>query len=448
MNKGSESYTQTPESSHSSKEAYGQIGETALLLCREQKRSEILPDAKNLTAYRKRLLDKIILPIETSDGINKCYDFLLDTVIREEINHITAMKNSVSRVLRLDGYKSPDWNEKDTLELSNAIKLDISNHILKSIRATYQEGGIDAVKQDFPMVKTSGTEWTQILTISKPTLEAYINNPEIPIGDSLKAIIECSNATSEHCGEEYNCPYAVRHMNGKTSYQGKRTDGRYRFYLNCPSGNLRRDFLVTYAKKCIDRRIPFDMKGAEIINDGRSPEPKRADGVIMYIQSDHLEDALEIMQEIDEEKPELTEKFGTPPITTGQMSFFGIAQSRREATWNYLFDRVSRWALFKTTLEAMLSSSKFAEKEKAQIEELLNNLRDNDGEELSKTNPNWSPEMIDYIKNNIKTFDGGSMRTRFNMNLKTLFSKANFGDKKHTNYPFCFSDAFYSLLEN
>ncbi len=395
--------------------------------------------------YRKQLLSDGAFPIQTQEGITKCYDYLLSLVINGKFQ-----KTSVSRTLRLDGYKSPNWSEKDTTEIRLNTSVNIAEYLLESTRVVYREGGAQAVEEEFPAINASGTQWTQIMTISRPTLEALIKNPHGGlIGSSLEAIINCCNVYGEHSCTDVDCPYKIRHTNDVPESKEKigRSDGRYRFYLNCPSGRSRGAFLESYAKKCIDRRIPFDMKDLELENDGKSPEPQRSDGVILYILPDHLEDSLAIMKEIEEENPELIKQFGTPPMTTAQMSYFGVSQSRKDATWNHMFDRVSKFAFVRTMLAYMSASGEFTSEEKEALTKQVNEIDEIDFYSTAIKYPSFSPDMEEFIKSRASSLNKASLRDMFSICLKQLFSKANFGDKKHTNYPFCFGSAFYSAKE-
>lgn len=417
------------------------IGKTALTSDNDT-RTESLPEAKNLANYRKRLIDDGYFPIETREGSDKCYEFLLSQAIDDDFN---SKGRSVSRQLKLEGYKNPDWSEQDTTEIFQNASVDVVLHILSAIRNAYQEHGIDAVQAQFPKIKTSGTDWTQILTTSKRSLLDCYRDPTNPnITPSLKTILKCCNLMEEHAGNIIECPYDIptRTNNIVPADQAQFSDGKYRIYFSSPSGKPRAEFLTTYAKKCIDEKIPFDMKGMERPNREPGSAPSYFDSTVFYVLPDHLEKTIKILEEIKQESPDLIAKFGSPITTADNMGYYTVAQSRKQATWNYLFDRVSKWAFYKTIASQMSLEGLANDNEHAAY------LQENAGFKLSITEPILPEEMQNYIHAKSGSLNMTALKSMFFINLKQLFSLTNFGDTKHTEYPFCFSKTYYSPAEN
>lgn len=417
------------------------IGKTALV-SDEDSRSELLLEAKQLSQYRKDLLDNGYFPIETKEGSDKCYGFLLEQVLNNSFN---SHKESVSRQLKLDGHKNPDWSEPDSTKTIQDASADVALHVLTTIREIYKTHGVEVVQAQFPKIKTSGTDWTQILTISHDSLLNYLddqNNSNIT--PSLKTILRYCNLIEEHAGTITECPYKASTKTAEETPENHAqfTDGRYRIYFNSPSGKARADFLTSYAKKCIDQRIPFDMKGMERPNKGSDSIPSYSDGTVFYVSPENLEKSIKILETIKQESPSLIAKFGSPIATADIIDYYSIAQSRKQATWNNLFDRVSKWAFYKT-IASQMSLEGLANDDKN-----VAYLHDDASLKLSTTTPQLSEAMQNYIYAKRSALNLGSLKSMFFVNLKQLFSLANFGDTKHTEYPFCFSKTFYSSSEN
>ena len=387
---------------------------------------------QELSETRRELLAEGEFPAETEEGMKKCFDYLCASAVDG-----TFVSNSVSRKMRMDDYKNPDWSEPDTREQQLDASVDVAFHMIESIREVYRNGGTAAVQEQFPGVAASGVDMSQLLTISKDVLAQCFNEPDnARVTDSLRKIINCCWIGGEYAGAPQACPYklsTVSELQQKYNAEDARSDGRYRFYLNAPSGKARCNFLALYAKKCIDQRIPFEMKGIEVLNNGTTSEPSRADGIILYAQAENFEESLRILKEIEKENPELAAKFGSPVATAEKMSYFGVSQSRKDATWNYLFDRVSKNAFHKTIAEAMGLPTDDARYSQPDADK-----------QIAKGMSGLSDEMIDFIRNG----GANSLHDSFISNLKQMFSLANFGDTKHQDAHFCFSDCFYSEEEN
>lgn len=109
---------------------------------------------------------------------------------------------------------------------------------------------------------------------------------------------------SEHNGAEV--PYL-----DKNEYDGY----MFRIYLNPPKRNKANlKFILEYIKKCIDKRIPFDMKAA-----GTGGTKNNLDGTILYSNSKYLDRHIDAIEEVIAENPDIMEKFGTPICTGGMV---------------------------------------------------------------------------------------------------------------------------------
>lgn len=112
---------------------------------------------------------------------------------------------------------------------------------------------------------------------------------------------------------------------GESSSSG--TDYDYRIYIN---NNLCEDcilFLSEYIKKCIERGIPYNMKGLEHVDVDAS---NRKDGTVLYINHENFLKHVKVLKEIVAEHPEILKSIGQglylgakiPGLDETRFSFF------------------------------------------------------------------------------------------------------------------------------
>lgn len=66
-----------------------------------------------------------------------------------------------------------------------------------------------------------------------------------------------------------------------------------------------------FCKKCQERNLPYNLKFSGMV--------KRDDSFVVYSDTEHLADYIEILREIFAEKPEYLDKIGEPPEFTGKI---------------------------------------------------------------------------------------------------------------------------------
>ena len=98
-----------------------------------------------------------------------------------------------------------------------------------------------------------------------------------------------------------------RYVNAKKT-AGMLTE--HRLYINSDPLDTYK-VAMQFIKKCIQRNIPYDFKFDEAGN--------RDDTIVIYSDTEHLVDFINILNEIKKENPEIGEKFQAPPILTGKI---------------------------------------------------------------------------------------------------------------------------------
>ncbi len=114
---------------------------------------------------------------------------------------------------------------------------------------------------------------------------------------------------------------------------------RYRVYINTASNSDQTDtFLTDYMKMCINKKIPFNMKGSQDIGEDRN------DNTVLYLDETHLLEYLQILDTLGTLHPDIVSNFGTPPKLTASLSskspsiqekWFGFCDLGEETTGTY-----------------------------------------------------------------------------------------------------------------
>lgn len=98
-----------------------------------------------------------------------------------------------------------------------------------------------------------------------------------------------------------------RHVN---SYQEEKINVEHRLYLNMELADIYKTATL-FVNKCNDKNIPYYFKFDRM--------GTRDDSMVLYSDTKHLKDYLEILGEIKKEHPDLVSRFYNPPILTGKI---------------------------------------------------------------------------------------------------------------------------------
>lgn len=120
----------------------------------------------------------------------------------------------------------------------------------------------------------------------------------------------------------------------------KNEKNAYRIYINLSGNSDKADtFITDYIKMCINRKIPFSMKG----HQGKEEDSK--DNTVLYISEDKLLEYLQILDELSIIHSDTIRSFGEPPLLTQKLKsripnvqdgWFGFADLGQDgcATYN------------------------------------------------------------------------------------------------------------------
>ncbi len=306
-------------------------------------------------------------------------------------------------------------------------------------------------------------ELQEIASITDAQMKELIEDKNIKtnIGNFVKNVYDTScDLEEEHNGADPIYPFE------KTMYYEINSYGGYnkRIYLNPPLKNITTyKFLSEYIKKCIDRRIPFDMKGFGSLKHGETS----LDGTILYSSNKYFDSHLECLEEVIKENPDLMNTFGTP-IYTGAMvkdknnrTYYTIGAGlpcqirppyniSLPSTYNDYIDRainltylISSAKLIKQYFVRVLHQykeldedtklliNKLSNPENCSAEELINIGNLNQMEEIRKMSYYIISQKKEHGTKQEQQDVMDRLRTTFSNNFKMVCSVLKFKDKDH-----------------
>ena len=242
-------------------------------------------------------------------------------------------------------------------------------------------------------------------------------------------------------------PYITKKQNADKNH--------FRIYINTSNGENLAEFLREYASRCIQKRIPHTMKGKQ--NDAEY----RTDGTILYVNVDHIEDVLQILEDIKDERPELLETFGSPLSLAHNESYYAITThpGGSEFTYNDFIDRLTEVALVKVLAERILerhkktlTSEQCEELEKLAKDETIFDYTPNPKDKMSpfymrkSTSGVMCKNFYNHYMNQIMSImelENNDLITLMREKLKVCTSLAYYGDTEHLGHSITFPKALY-----
>ena len=239
-----------------------------------------------------------------------------------------GMNKTHSRKIKIEGYLEPQNDEENiNQDAVESLKYEIIRHIAQALLENVPQD--DRAKVALPVSDyidgwdmLDNVKVGNLMSISKMTndkIEELLksdNTTNSSINFIKNVYQNCCDFENEHNG--VNPPYNVE----KTSREEKNSDPfgygyNKRIYLNPPYKNMSTYiFLTEYIKKCIDERIPFDMKGKGSLSHSED----ELDGMVLYSNNTYFDKHLTILEEIINENPDLIDTFGTPICTGGMVT--------------------------------------------------------------------------------------------------------------------------------
>lgn len=417
----------------------------------------------------KEVKRRISLPILTPDGITA----MIDSCIEKH-----GMNKTHSRSIVMYGYKNPVDNEESVSEVEiEKIKFGIIKHMAQSLLRDCDIGDSSKTISQFISgweEKNSGLDVTieelqEIATMSDEDIKkSIIEKSDDNIGHFISKTYKTScNFENDHNGKNPIYPFEETSDTEKNTLTGYNK----RLYLNPPHNNISTyKFLAEYIKKCIDRRIPFDMKGF----GSQDYIPGELDGMILYSSNKHFDYHLECLEEVIKENPEIMKTFGSPIYTgarvndeNGEVYYTigaGFPCTHRGRTYNGYIDSAinmtyltSSAKLIKQYFPLILTEYRKLDEETKNLILKLNSLEKCSAEELRRIETLEFKEQKDTIRElaykiiTHKKEKGteqeqeevmGKLKATFSNNFKVICSALKFNDKTHINTPIYKDDSF------
>lgn len=413
------------------------------------------------------ILSTVYVPIDNQKGMIK----IIESCLRKD-----GQNKAHSRTLKLDDYREPRHSNLSDNE-KNKIKKESIIIILKYFAQKYL-ADIKKMNADlnvpislyFPEIsnkKITGKDLEYICTHSYDELITYCRtNKKLPLSNFIIYFLH-SNLETEHFNSEsfyvdetYETGESLFLFASKTNGYSKR------IYMNLPiDSQITYEFGLQYVLKCIDRKIPFDMKLIGSISHSHND----LDGTIFYSKNKYFNDHINILNEILEEHPEYKQYIGTPIYTGGHIidsdgnSYMAIAHAgpsfyKEIATYNDTVNVI-------INLSYTLACCKLIKYYSAHfIRKLDNNLYKNISnivygelnlntlKQLKEIQTSVRKEVFDFILYKRKQGEINFLLQLFNDYMKDVFysvvSLVNFGDLEHTDVPIYKNPSFLVYEKN
>lgn len=389
----------------------------------------------------KKILSEGTVPMLTDEGL------------KGVIELYSSGDMAVSRELKLSAYKPPKTEEVNK-DYDKKYGKEILSYLLQAIKKEIEEIGIDEYESTVLRQRTFNVEGygeyipqkAEVLNVLSMLDEMSID--EILENSEFARVLLDTNAkfNSDHIGDIDVLPYTPTEKKEHSSPYD------YRLYFNPPYGETRSQFITEYIKKCIDRKIPYNMKGFE------GSKEIKIDSMVFYTHEEYLADILEILEEIKTERPELVEAMGTP-ITSGvnYENYYCLAHKGRPKTaqtFNDIVQYSMSWAMSITCAQYLITE-KFGElssEDKLYLQKYLN------FDCANFVGKNHLGKIVDFGYSSFKFgkfFSQSALADLANNpefisalreNYLTIQSLYNFKDTEHKNMPPCLSKEFFEHL--
>ena len=392
-----------------------------------------------------------------------------------------------SRNVVLDKYKKPAssyLNYDQNLEYDHTTTIRIIKYFADSYLSVMLSRGYDLTKPIstyFPEISIKELTGQDLVFLSKANEKQYkiymnINAKEgkkTPLSilishygldgsDGIKLSDEHFSSShlyrSDHKAYNDMCDKSCEEGEEFGLFRGGQLCYSKRIYMNLPKNhNVAYRFGELFIKKCIDRRIPFDMKLFGALGSGL------LDNTILYSKNAYFKDHIEIIEEIMKEHPEYKQYMGSPIYTAGRVKdrdgecyyalsnggecHYGFAR-RRAYTYNDLVDFVVNSAYLYTCMEIIKENfAYFANKfDKKTINEMYSIMNSPKGMETVMAfdkSFEFNDKVIDEVRKFVdykkETGNDREVKTKMCLkmykNIKDFKSIIIFGDLDHKEVP-------------
>lgn len=385
-----------------------------------------------MSDIRQSIFSNSVTPILSSEGCR--------VLINEYINALIEKRKFNTRKIALSSYKKPmDLSDNISQEEYYRYAFNIISLLINKMRKLCELNGDMATYNNLPNSYKNNFSYEQFINIFAMTdmqiMDAIKNYSGNPTFSFVNKLIDNSLLKGDRIGKENAIPY------GKDVDHKK--DADYRIYINTPNGITRYDFLELFIKKCIERSIPYEMKGEEHTGDEK-------DRTVVYCFDEYFDETVDVLEEIKKEYPDLIAKMGSPIATGVNYSFYAIATSRQGATYNSWFNRISSHAINYLFANLIKLDNKYysdlSPKEREQIDfisDIGNYYFDSEGRFSEASNS----IVNDYILRNSEKIHQDEIYLKLLEVIEKMCSLGNFNDLNHIDMPISLDANFYRNLD-
>lgn len=385
-----------------------------------------------MNTIRESIVNNGNVPIISLEG-SQC-------LIDEYISSVVEKRGYNTRKVELSGYRKPnDSSTSLTAEELEKYTFRIVMLLIDKMKKIRTLSGNRNLYDSLPNAyknNFSYEQFTQIFVLSEEEIIQEIKRyDENDKKSFLNMLIANSRLKEDRIGKIEAIPYGNDRPHKK--------DADYRIYINTPNGKNRFEFLEAFIRRCIEKSIPYEMKGEEHTGDEK-------DRTCIYCFDEYFEETVRVLEEIKRENPELVSDIGTPIATGLNCSYYAITTSRQGATYNYWFNRISSHAinylcanLIKSDIGYYSSLSEEERRPIDQISSIHNYSFDPEGRFSGASNP----IVNDYIVKNKERIMQPETCQRLTESLKMMCSLANFRDFEHSSFPISLDSDFYTQPE-
>lgn len=390
------------------------------------------------------------IPIMSDEGLEKImllYNYLYN-------NGIYKPKEYIVNLIKLStDYNSTEYNKNEYDAHTTEYSIEVLFSLLQAMKEDIENYGlneyINRIKKQCVGNLNKYMTYAYIykaINCPKEIIKEYILTGKInELPEFIQYLYNQNKITEEHNGNINTIPYVTdKYTNDPEQYgQGRKV---FRVYLNNPIGKSGLDFYLLFVNKLIEKRIPFENKFCYNEN------PERKDKSIFYFATDYLNDVMKILDDIDNERPDLTSKFGTPPTVCAQSTYYAISHvgTKPARTYNMFFNDVIYYAYLIYFCKKLLLfgsiSADMTEEERIIVKKYYQGVLNYEvfNEIKNHTIPSSSMDMIEnIIKKYSNQFKIPIVPNDFRPIIQQVASVILYGDLDHKEYPICFNENFY-----
>ncbi len=348
---------------------------------------------------------------------NQNHLILDDFCIEQIIDSIVNTGETNTRGVLPPDYKEPAQSRVVSQDEYLDYQTSVVEAIIEKIKKDIKTYGYEKERE---FINESESDFAQILTLSHDQIYNALKYESIRYLKYLKE--NFAEFITDHNGGEVKKIYRCNYSGGL----GRGYEARiYLNTCNSPYGSTEDTlkFLSIYIKKCIEREIPFQMKG-----DRGGSGKGQLDTTVFYTSNKYLTQNMEVLDEIAREYPELVEKFGSPVVSGVRNNYYTVSTGgvlvnctnqgpsdhydigeqvsslAYGGTINDHLDKVCLRAFIRSCGQYILDLSKLSNSFKVEVQAILGENYEEELRQMANSDDNFSKytKYNDTTKTNIK----------------------------------------------